>query len=345
MATQTNLNAAKLMSVEQVRTILRTKLEDEARILDTLVAEAVASRPHADLWKALHEAASRDDLLPEVAFAYEQLARGKRLKSAPSSVQADVLMHAARFFMDVFGDSDGTTEFLERVVALQPDHAEAIPALERVLIQAQNWPALAELYERTAPARRDPKEQIALLTRAAELLDRNPAETERVVALYEKLLAIDPNQPRVRRALETRYLLAGRPADAAAFLERVLASDAPPDDAEAFAMRTRLMGLYAGELGELEKALPHIQALLAKDPAHEKARLVAMQLLERPQTRGRAAEVLADVFHALGSPVEAANMLAIRLAEIDGPERAPLERKLAILKQDLGDLAGAHPLL
>src|SRR5260221_6040461 len=101
MATQTNLSTAKLMSVEQVKTILKTRLEDEARILDTLVAEATAGRPVSELWKALHEAAQRDDLLPEVAFAYEQLARGKRLKGAPANVQADVLMSAARFFSEI----------------------------------------------------------------------------------------------------------------------------------------------------------------------------------------------------------------------------------------------------
>ncbi len=345
MPTQTNLTVAKLMSIDQVQTILRTKLEDEARILDSLVAEAVEGRPNVALWKSFNEAAQRDDLLPEVAFAYEQLVRSKRLKSAPNTVQADVLMHAARFFGEMFGDGEGATEFLERVVALQPDHSEAIPQLERVLIAAPNRPALADLYEKTAPARAEPKERIALLTRAAELLDRNPAESEHVIRIYEHLLEIEPNQPRVRRALETRYLLAGRPGDAAAFLEKVLSAEHPPDEAEAFAMRTRLMGLYAGELGDVEQALPHIEALLAKDPSHEKARLVALQLLERATTRGRASELLADVFHRLGSPVEASNMLAVRLGEVDGPERAPLERKLAILKCDVGDLAGAHPLL
>ena len=78
MPTQTNLTVAKLMSVDQVQKILGTKLEDEARILDTLVAEAVDGRPNVALWKSFNEAAQRDDLLPEVAFAYEQLVRSKR---------------------------------------------------------------------------------------------------------------------------------------------------------------------------------------------------------------------------------------------------------------------------
>ncbi|HEY4117429.1 MAG TPA: hypothetical protein VGM56_06215, partial [Byssovorax sp.] len=250
MSSGPNLTPGRILPLEQVRSILRARLEDEARILDTLVAEASAGRMHPELWRALHEAASRDDLLPEVAFAYEQLTRSKRLRAAPAPVQAETLMHAARFFSEVFGDNDGATECLERVVALVPDHAEAIPQLERLLIAAQNWAALAELYTRTAPARSDPKEKIALLTRAAELLDRDPAEGARVTELYEQLLEIEPNQPRIRRALETRYLVAGRPADAARFLERVLAGTAPLDDAEAFAVRTRLMGLYAGEIAD-----------------------------------------------------------------------------------------------
>ena len=324
MPTQTNLTVAKLMSVDQVQTILGTKLEDEARILDSLVAEAVEGRPNVALWKSFNEAAQRDDLLPEVAFAYEQLVRSKRLKSAPNAVQADVLMHAARFFGEMFGDGEGATEFLERVVALQPDHSEAIPQLERVLIAAQNWPALADLYEKTAPARAEPKERIALLTRAAELLDRNPAEAEHVIRIHEHLLDIEPNQPRVRRALETRYLLAGRPGDAASFLEKVLSAEHPPDEAEAFAMRTRLMGLYAGELGDVEQALPHIEALLAKDPSHEKARLVALAAPRTgayPRARVRAASPTS--FIDSGARSRRRTCSRSDLGEVDGAERAP----------------------
>ncbi|MEJ7730274.1 MAG: hypothetical protein WKG00_13780 [Polyangiaceae bacterium] len=113
--------------VARVTVMLALRLEEEAGVLDLLLEEAVRGRPHGEIWKQLHQAAVRDDMLPELAFAYEQLARGRRLKGAPPAVQAEVLMHAASFFVEVFGDGEGATELLERVLALAPGHPRRSP--------------------------------------------------------------------------------------------------------------------------------------------------------------------------------------------------------------------------
>lgn len=341
--------------LERVVAILKTRLEDTATVLDVLVTELGRGRAHPELWAMLHDAAARDDLLPELAFAYEQLARGRKLRATPPPVQAEVLLHAASFFIEIFGDREAATDFLERALVAVPDHPTAFAQLEQLLFATQSWLALAELYRRTADRREDPKEKIALLRRAAELIDRLPGEVERAITLYQQILEIDPGQRRFRRTLEARYLLAGRTRDAADFLERVLSGQPPPEDDEAFAMRTRLMVLYAGDLGEMERALPHVDELLARDPAHEQARVVARRLLEPPgpgvaprppAVSARAAAILAGVYERLGSAADAAAMLAIAMEHESGPDRTATQRRLAVLRQDaLGDTAGALPLL
>ena len=94
-------------------------------------ASPKARWPHAELWAELHHAAVRDDMLPELAFAYEQLARGKKLKAAPPDVQTAVLMHAASFFVESFGDGDGATDYLERVLEIDPGDGRGILPLDR----------------------------------------------------------------------------------------------------------------------------------------------------------------------------------------------------------------------
>src|SRR6185295_10549083 len=75
--------------VERVAALLKTRLEDEAMVLDVLLGEVTKGRSHPELWTQLHEAAVRDDMLPELAFAYEQMARGKKLKGATAAAQAE----------------------------------------------------------------------------------------------------------------------------------------------------------------------------------------------------------------------------------------------------------------
>ncbi|HEY4117742.1 MAG TPA: hypothetical protein VGM56_07805, partial [Byssovorax sp.] len=103
-------------------------------------------------------------------------------------------------------------------------------------------------------------------------------------------------------------------------------------------------------IADAARALPHIEALLARDAAHEKARSVAVDLLGHPATRGEAARILADTFERLGNTREAADMLAIQFADAEAhgeqtrAARAESERRLAIAKHDLGDLVGAEGL-
>src|SRR4051812_32931785 len=96
---------------ESIAAALRFKLEDVAQVLDTLVSALTRGQPMPEVWGFLHEAASRDDRVSDLAFAYERLTQDKKLRFLPSAVQCEILMHAATFFADVFGDLVGATTF------------------------------------------------------------------------------------------------------------------------------------------------------------------------------------------------------------------------------------------
>src|SRR5579859_3070438 len=323
---------------------LKVKLEDETHILDSLVANLARGQPLPELWALLHEAAARDERVPELAFAYEHLAQDPKLKFLPSAVQTDILMHAARFFADVFSDLDGATGYLEQVLALNPSHPEAFAKIESVLALSGNGMKLADVYAAAAPHRQDKDEQLRLLRRAAELADGFSEEHERAINIYQSLLRVDPSDVRVRRSLEDRLRQAGKLRDIARLLEQVLASPGSAPE-EAIGVRERLVALYAGDLGEPERALPHIEEILRNDPSNELARSTAHRLVSHKAYAGRAASALADAYGRLGTYPESAAMLEASLETLRGSKRAEAQKRLGLLKQDkLDDPTGAYGL-
>src|SRR5262245_15371 len=132
------------LRLDTLAATLEQKLEKEDAILDALVGAASKGQPQADLWAALHAAAQRDDRLAELAFAYEGVSRDKRLKALTPATQAEVLMHAATFFADVFGDPEGAIGYLERILTISPSNAAAFAKLESVLVERQDVPRLSE---------------------------------------------------------------------------------------------------------------------------------------------------------------------------------------------------------
>src|SRR5690242_4977299 len=110
---------------DAIASALQTKLVNEAQLLEALVANLARGHSLPELWTQLHQAAARDERVPELAFAYERISHDPKIKFLPSSAQCEILMHAATFFADVFGDQVGATGYLDQVLALNPTHADA----------------------------------------------------------------------------------------------------------------------------------------------------------------------------------------------------------------------------
>src|SRR6185437_838907 len=94
------------LRIETLASTLEQKLDDEAAVLDVLVAALARGQNSELLWEQLHAAAARDDRTAELAFSYERLTRDKKFKSLTAAAQATVLGQAGVFSADVFGDAD-----------------------------------------------------------------------------------------------------------------------------------------------------------------------------------------------------------------------------------------------
>jgi tetratricopeptide (TPR) repeat protein len=317
------------------------KVDNEESLVDAMLASLARSALPGDAWEKLHEAAHRDDRLSEVAFAFESVAQGKRLRTAQPAVAAEFLFQAARYFGDVFGDEVGAVAFLERALNLAPNHAGAFAKIDQLLSKAGLPRKLADVYAGAA-AHRPRGEQVPLLRRAAVLLAEAGGADDKVMELLQAILRLEPGDEDARARLEALYVRANRFRDVVRLNEQALAIDPPPNDETRRALLARIVDLYADRLQEPERALPHLEQLLLLDPTHENARRVAQKLVVIKGLAGRAAAALASAFEASGTPQEVSRFLTLELDSTRGPKRAALLTRLGRLRSErLGDPAGA----
>jgi hypothetical protein len=269
--------------------MLEVALDDAAAALELLVGEAEAGDLRPDLWEKLHAAAARDDKLVELGSAYEQLARGRRLRTVAPEMRAALLMHGADFLLGILGDADGSAVFLQQVVAAVPEHAEAFARLERYLTAAHKDRDLAELYANVAGSRQEPP--VLLIGRTLALIERLSADQQLSLEACERLVRAAPINPRVGKVIEAHLKLGGRFTEAATLMELAAASG-KLSEKDQFDLRGRLVALYMGPAKAPDSAIGHIEELLRIDSAHVEARKAAEKLLAHPKVASRAAAAL-----------------------------------------------------
>jgi tetratricopeptide (TPR) repeat protein len=334
------------MRVAALHELLSHQLDNPAAALDVLVTSLAKGEQHLELWEALHEAAVRDEVTADLALAYDKVTRDKRIKLLAARDRALLLLYAARFFGEILGDADGAVAFARQLLEVVPNDPEGFALLERTLASQRDRVGLARLYAAAAANEAEADRQLEWLGQAAEQVRLVPDADDVAIDIYRRMLQADPGNAQAVDALPARLARAGRHREAARLLEETLRQAAQTETVDLLPIRGRLLELYARELGEPHRAILHVEALLAAQPDHEAAVAVAEGLLEHPAVAARAAAALSDAYQKLGRLANAADMLTLELKIVRGPRRIEVQRRLAILRQDvLGDPAGALELL
>ena len=316
------------LRIDTLTSALQHKLENEGAVLDLLISALARGQTNEALWEQLHDAALRDDRVAELGFAYERFSKDKKLRSLNPVAQTAFLLHAGSFFAEVFGDIDGAEPYLDRAFTISPGDPVVFEKLEAVLSGKGASARLGEVYALAAAQQTVRAEQLRMLQKAAVLL---AGDEDRVAKIHLDVLKIDPSDVASRQALEDCYERGGKLGELARLLEQQLSGDSSPDPAAARAVRVRLISLYAGGLGEVERALPHVEELLRIDPAHPAARAIARELLGHKGVAARAAAALSSAFEQTGEPLEAARMLGLEIEILRGPKRLDAQKRLSAL--------------
>jgi len=211
------------------------------------------------------------------------------------------------------------------ILALRPDHTEALSALaERYQAQGR-WGDLANILARQAQTSSEPAEKVALYHRVAQLwLDKFNNHHNAVSAL-EKVLELAPGDEKARATLRDIYVRARSWRALLEFMRREL----PLLDASARQARLAEMAtLAADRLADLRQAIVLWNEVLQLAPRDRDAVVALSVLYEREKRWPALAEILG------------------RLAEAAGGDATPegcalLEKRGLILFEKLGAPAAA----
>ncbi|MCC6213559.1 MAG: tetratricopeptide repeat protein [Polyangiaceae bacterium] len=336
-------SGARALRVEELGAALEGAEWDAQAVLDALVGALAKGQPHPELWSGLLAASVQHDKVGDVAFAFEHAVSERRVKLIAPPLQAELFLHAARFFAETLGDDDGARAHAQRALAAAPGHPRALALLRTLLADRGDRDGLVRL-ELAAAEAASGDERLERLRRAVEL-SGDGAAAELAVEAMTRLHALAPSSD-TRAALEVRLAAAGRHGELAALLEAALRAGAPPEPEEARALAERVLALRMGPAADAARAIEPVEALLALEPSHAGAIEAAEKLLEHAAVAPRAAAAMSEAYERTGRVGNAAAMLGLELKLARGPRRVEVQRRLAVLRQDaLDDPEGAYELL
>ena len=259
------------------------------------------SRPQAAL-EALDEAARLDPAHPAVAAERVELALALDRGAAAAEIVRDFIAAAARdddavdvalLFAEISGPAEAAeaAALLEepRVLACRPSRVDLRAAQLAIAVRNHDPVALAEALagEAEAVAADDGPARVHALIAAGAVRAAALGQVDAAADLYRRALALDPTLRHARpaaQALAALSIAAGRIEEAAGILEHtlgVLAQAEPQADTQGATeadrelerwAREMLVALYADQMGQPGRAIPHQRRLVVLRPRSLAAR-------------------------------------------------------------------------
>ncbi|MCB9601790.1 MAG: tetratricopeptide repeat protein [Sandaracinus sp.] len=205
--------------------------------------------------------------------------------SEDSLRKTELLLQAAKTLLVDVGAPDRAIAFAERVLAVSPDHAEALGLVARLRAQTGDATAAVEAVERLAEGESDPKKKAERLVEAAKMLEE-AGDRDRAIERYKRALDVD----------ET--------SGAAEALRRLYASRGDAHGAAELLLREIEVAEGKSRKAELHAELGHLYQGRLEDPT--RARSAFEKALELDPTCTPAARGLGDLAFAAGDFAEAA---------------------------------------
>ncbi|MBI5533423.1 MAG: tetratricopeptide repeat protein [Deltaproteobacteria bacterium] len=318
--------------------VCEKKLADPPTALD-VVLKAVAEFPEElVLWNRASDLAGAAQRPSELAKAYKDA-----LEATPplaDAIEVELCERAASLHDELLGDQDGAIPYLNRVLARQPANDRAFLRLKQILTGRERWADLEALYAQSVTGTTDPVRRVELLAEVAIVCEEIIEDAPKAIDYYERILEIDTlHEPSVL-ALEKLYASEKRYEKLVQLLEHRLETAA---GAEVVEIKLRLGSLQLDNLANPARALPHVEDVLRIEPNQRDARALVERILEVPELRSRAAEVLEVVYEARGEIRDLVRVLDIRLesAQDDDLKRDLLRRIATLRDERLADDTGA----
>ncbi len=224
----------------------------------------------------------------------------RELPLLDSEARRKQLSEMATLAADRLSDPRQAIGLWNEVLELQPDDGAAVSALATLYERDKRWPALAEVLGRLAEAAggESSTEGCALLEKRGLILQERLGAHEAALASLRRVQAIQPDNPRVVRAMREAFchlgdftgleaLYGGRGAweELCEVLSQV--ADRTSDKVLRIRLLGRVADLARDKLNQPERMLKAYEGILATDPENRDVAAAAAQLYQKTQRWGR----------------------------------------------------------
>jgi len=136
--------------------------------------------------------------------------------------KVELLHQIASLYEDSAGDANSAFDTMARALAVDPAHAETRASIDRLARVTGRLLDLAKVYEDLASQQRDAELGSQLYAAAARVFEQDVPNIDRAIALYQRVLAIDPGNLEAAEALQGLFQGSERYSD----MSRILQSKA-----------------------------------------------------------------------------------------------------------------------
>ncbi|HEY4186369.1 MAG TPA: tetratricopeptide repeat protein [Polyangia bacterium] len=268
----------------------------------------------------------------EVGAAAQLAERMRALASQTSDLglRRDLLVEVAELHEQRLGNAGAAEKVYREILEAEPLHAGAFRALSRLFRDGERWPELRGLLEARQERVAEAGERIDLLAQIAEIDETVLDDADHAVATYEKMLEIEPADPRAYKALDRHYAARERWRDREQLLERRLKFAGA---GEVHELEYRRAEMRLQKFGDAEGALDILESIVKTNPTHAGARVLLEKVLQDPEHKGRAARILEPLYEGSKSWRELVGVLQIQREGLEGPAAAALLARVAALEE------------
>ncbi|MDX1648733.1 MAG: tetratricopeptide repeat protein, partial [Myxococcota bacterium] len=200
-------------------------------------------------------------------------------RAAPA--RARLLLRLGQVLEERCQDVEGAIARYQEAVRLDPRLRAGFQALRRLYVDQEKWDVALQVAEVEAELPMPAAERAAFLAEMGRIWIDRLGDAEQARVQFTRALEVDPRHPEALRGAADLHQREGRPAEAAALLERALGGVEGPARAR---VHVRLARLLDGPLAEPDRAAEHYRRALTDDPRS----LPALEALaERARVDGR----------------------------------------------------------
>jgi tetratricopeptide (TPR) repeat protein len=340
---QVRRSEASIRKVELLHQI--TQLHEDAAgdlnaAFDTMARALAVDPSHEETQGTLDRLARATGRFKDLARVFEELAAQQQDAALGCALYA----MSARVYENDLGEVESAIAHYRTVLSLDATNLDAAESLERLFRHAERYPDLSLILQRKAEILDAPEEKKNSLFQAASIEEDVLNRREMAIAVYQKVLELDPEDLVAIDALTKLFLALSRWEELLGVYGRKVELVVDPDEKKRIYYEQG--GVYERELNDVPRAIDTYQKVLEIDPDD----LVSLGRLDiLYQTSKNWPELLVVLQHesdlALsGDPAESVSF-QYRIGELYEKHLGDVGRAVEIYRDILGQQPDHGPTL